>query len=168
MGLEFVAINGEDCCGQGDEEYLKRYGLELVPLRWGEQPPRSHELDPVLAVVNIDGVRQELGSNTGTTMGGSQQFDDLMEEIRREMHPRVLRINPWYASDHTVFYTYGVSCIALSSGGVTNVVHQPSDTIQWISPVKLAEQVSLVSRVIEALQDKTSDWCRWPELEEET
>jgi hypothetical protein len=49
-----------------------------------------------------------------------------------------------------------------SSGGVANYHHQPVDTIDWISPVKLPEAVSLVLDVVDGLQDKTSDWCRPP------
>jgi len=159
-GLEFAAFNGEDCCGQGSEAYLRRYGLELGPVPWGHRPPRSHELDPILAVINADGVGQVLGPNTVATMGGSRSFDDLVEGIRAEKHPRVLRTDPWPASDHAAFWSHGVPCVALNSGGVANVVHQPSDRIEWASPARLAELVSLMTDVVEALQDRTSDWCR--------
>jgi Iap family predicted aminopeptidase len=159
-GLEFVAFNGEDCCGQGDEEYLRRYSLELGPVPWGSAPPRRRELDSILAVINADGAGQELGPNTIATMGGSQEFDGLVEGIRAEKYPRVLGVDPWPASDHAAYWAHGVPCVALTSGGVANIVHQPADTIEWVSPAKLAELVSLIADVVEALQDRTSDWCR--------
>jgi hypothetical protein len=59
-----------------------------------------------------------------------------------------------------------IDIIALGCmGGVANIHHQPIDTIQWISPAKLAEVVSLVADVVSALQDKTLDWCRPAEAE---
>ena len=78
-GLEFVSFDGEDCCGEGDEEYLRRYSLALGPVPWDGLTPQSRELDPILAVINADGVGQEMGPNTITTMGGSQDFDDVAD-----------------------------------------------------------------------------------------
>jgi hypothetical protein len=46
------------------------------------------------------------------------------------------------------------------TGYVPNVIHQPTDTIQWIRPAKLAQVVSLVTDVVDALQGKITDWCR--------
>ena len=164
-GLEFVAFNGEDCCGQGDEEYLRQHGLELGPVPWGQRPPRSQELDPILALINADGVGQKLGPNTVATMGGSKHFDDMVERIRRERHPGILRVDPWPASDHSAYWAHGVPCVVLNSGGVANINHQPSDAIEWVSAARLAELVPLVAYVVEGLQDKTSDWCRPAEPE---
>jgi hypothetical protein len=70
-------------------------------------------------------------------------------------------VGPWPASDHYTFYSHGVPSIPLGcSGGVANIHHQPIDTIDWLSPAKLAEAVSLIADLVDALQDKTSSWCR--------
>lgn len=69
------------------------------------------------------------------------------------------------ASNHSIFYPHGVPSIALCfRGDVPNVIHQPTDTIDWISPARLAEAASLVVGVVFALQDRTSDWCRRTEV----
>ena len=70
------------------------------------------------------------------------------------------RVNPWYESDHTAFLTRGVPSIAVSSTGVANVMHLPIDTVEWISAAKLGEVVSLVTEIVEGLQDKSLEWGR--------
>jgi aminopeptidase YwaD len=160
VGLECIAINGEDCCGQGDEAYLRIHGLSFAPPVWGGEPRRSRALDPVLALINADGVGQALGLNNVTTVGGSKPFDDLVEGIRREHHPQVAWVDPWYASDHTAYFAHGVPCIPLGSRGVEGIEHTRRDTIEWVGPTRLAEAVSLAADLVEALQDKSSDWCR--------
>ncbi len=89
----------------------------------------------------------------------------MVDAIRRENCPGMMWVPPWPASNHYMFYSYGVPSIALCfTGDVPNVIHQPTDTIEWISPTKLAEVVSLATGVVNALQDKPSDWCRLAEL----
>ena len=102
------------------------------------------------------------------TMAGSKHFDGMVERIRGEKHADVLRVDPWPASDHYTFYSHGVPCIALNSVGVANVNHLPADTTKWISPARLTELVSLVTHLVEALQDETPDWCRPAESDEES
>jgi len=162
VGLEFVAFSAEEFSGGlGADAYIQPCGLKHIPFRW-DRPvgERSEAWKPILAAINADGVGLELGTNTITTIAASEPFDDMVSAIRQK-YPRVVRVGPWPASDHYTFYSHGVPSIALGvTGGVTNVHHQPIDTIKWISPVKLAELVSLVVEVVDALQDKTSGWCR--------
>jgi len=144
VGLEFVAFSAEEFGGQGDDAYVQSSD-------WGS----------ILAVINADGVGLELGANTVTTIAASRAFSDVVGAVRSEKYPGVAQVAPWPASNHYTFYSRGVPSIALGcAGGVTNIHHQPIDTIQWISPAKLAEVVSLVADVVDALQDKTLDWCR--------
>ena len=60
----------------------------------------------------------------------------------------------------TAFFFQGVPCIPISSVGPVANEHLPTDTVEWISPAKLSEVVSLVTEIIESLQDKSPDWCR--------
>jgi aminopeptidase YwaD len=162
VGLEFVAFSAEEFGGQGADTYIAAYGLKHFPFQW-DRPvgERSEVWKPILAAINADGVGLELGANNITTIAASKKFDDLVNAIRSEKYPGVVRVDPWPASDHYTFYSHGVPSIALGcTGGVTNIHHQPIDTIKWISPVKLAEVVSLVVAIVETLQDKTSEWCR--------
>jgi aminopeptidase YwaD len=165
VGLEFYASSGEEFGGQGTIAYLERYGLREFPFRW-DQPigERSPVWETILAAINADGVGQKLGANNLTTIAASEAFSAMVEGIRKDKYPGIASTWPWPASDHYTFYSHGVPSIALGcSGGVANHHHQPVDTIHWINPDKLAEDVSMVVDVIDALQNKTSDWCRLAE-----
>ena len=144
LGLEWITVNGEENGGLGVAEYLRR---------------REGELGQILAVINVDGVGQQLGANSITVMESSQPFQKWLSTLHKG-YPGVVWVAPWYESDHTAFFSRGVPCIPLSSVGVANVVHLPADTFEWISPAKLGEVISLVTDVVEDLQDKSPDWSR--------
>ena len=167
VGLEFIAFSGEEGYGLGDEEYLRRYGLGIIPFGGEEKLPRhSEELGHILAAVNADGVGQRLGTNTITTLASSQPFKALVSGVK-EKYPGVVWVDPWPASNHYTFYSHGVPSIAIGSVGVANVGHLPADTIKWISSAKLSEVVSLVTNLVESLQDKSLEWCRESKLNDE-
>jgi hypothetical protein len=86
-------------------------------------------------------------------------FETLLnEKIGR--YPGVLKVEPWPASDHYIFYSNGVPSIALTSKGIRDVCHTLSDTIEWISGEKLGEAVQLALDLIEVLDDKDVSWGR--------
>ena len=116
-------------------------------------PRHENELGEVLAAINIDGVGQALGANSLASFASSQSFQNQVAEICKG-YPGVVQIDPWYESDHTAFFRRGVPSIAMSSNGVANVMHLPADTIDWISQDKLGEVVSVVTEIVELLQDK--------------
>ena len=64
IGLEWIAVNGEENGGLGDAEYMRQM---------------EDELEYALAVVNVDGAGQCLGANSITVMGAYQSFQ---EQIR--------------------------------------------------------------------------------------
>jgi aminopeptidase YwaD len=144
LGLEWLFVNGEENGGLGDVEYLKHEG---------------ENLEQVLAVINVDGVGGCVGANNLTVMGASQPFQDRIAQVH-EGYPSVVWVDPWYESDHSAFLFRGVPCIPLSSVGVSSTNHMPTDTVEWISPAKLGEVVSLITDIVEALQDRPPGWCR--------
>ena len=144
LGLEFIALNGEENGGVGSAEYLRRH---------------DGALGQAVAAINIDSVGQALGANSIAMFASSQSFQDQVAAIYKK-YPGVVRVDPWYESDHTAFCARGVPSIAVSSRGVANVMHLPTDTIEWISAPKLGEVVSLVTEIVESLQDKPPDWSR--------
>lgn len=141
--LEWLAVNGEEVGGAGDAVYLQQQG---------------DSLGQVLAAINVDGVGEALSPTSLTVMGGSAELEELAWALK-DRYPAVLRIEPWYASDHAAFFFQGVPCIPISSVGLDNL-HMPSDTAEWISPARLAEAVELVAGLITALADKAPAWCR--------
>jgi Iap family predicted aminopeptidase len=75
-------------------------------------------------------------------------------------YPGVVRVDPWPSSDHYIFYSNGVPSLALSSLGVKDIYHTPADTVDWISPDKLAEAVLLAQDILLALDEKEPEWGR--------
>ena len=162
IGLEFYASSGEEFGGQGTLAYLEHYGLKEFPFRWDKPVGESSPVwEPILAMFNIDGVGVELSPNSVTTIAASKAFDNLVSKIKTEKYPSMERVDAWPASDHYTFYSHGVPSVAFKfEGGIPNLHHHPIDTIQWISPRRLAEVVSFITDVLDELQDKTSQWCR--------
>jgi aminopeptidase YwaD len=144
IGLEFIAFNGHENGGVGCAEYIRR---------------QEGELGQILAAINIDGVGQTLGANSLAMFASSESFQNQVAEVCKGF-PGVARVDPWYESDHTAFCVRGVPSIAISSRGAANVMHQPADTIDWISAAKLGEVVSLVTDLVDFLKDKSLDWTR--------
>jgi aminopeptidase YwaD len=144
VGLEWLIVNGEECGGLGDAEYLRR---------------RSDTLGDVLVAINVDGVGSYVGTNSLAVMGASPALEETVWTLKAK-YPGVVRVEPWYESDHTAFFFQGVPCIALTSAGMVNNNHLPGDTQEWISPARLEEAVCLIADMVEGLQERSPAWCR--------
>jgi Iap family predicted aminopeptidase len=145
--LEWVAFTGEEGAGLGDMEYGRR----------ATRPGCG--FDQVTAAINIDGVGPVTGTNTITTFAGSPAFDALVDQ-KLAGYPGVMRVEPWPASDHYIFYSNGTPSIALTSKGIRDIYHTLSDTIDWISPEKLAEAAQLVLEIFQELDQRDLSWSR--------
>jgi aminopeptidase YwaD len=145
--LEWVAFTGEEGAGLGDMEYAR------------QARSNGDGFDRVTAAINIDGVGPFTGTTTVTSFVTSHAFETLIDE-KIEKYPGIIRVEPWPASDHYIFYSNGVPSIALTSKGVRDIFHTLTDTIDWISGDKLAESVQLVLDVFEDLDKKDLSWSR--------
>ncbi|HEX5839361.1 MAG TPA: M28 family metallopeptidase [Anaerolineales bacterium] len=142
--LEWIAFTGEEGAGLGDMEYASRL---------------ENGFDQVAAAINIDGVGPYTGTTTAATFSASPDFDALVDAAIRKV-PSMIRVEPWPASDHYIFYSQGVPSIALTSRGIRDIYHTLSDTVEWISAEKLAESVRLVLDLFEELDKKDGTWGR--------
>jgi hypothetical protein len=141
--LEFVAFTGEEGAGLGDMEYARSTG----------------NFDQASTAINIDGVGPFTGTTTVASFAASLDFDTwLDDEISR--YPGVVRVAPWPASDHYIFYSHGVPSVALTSTGIRDIYHTQTDTIDWICGAKLAEATQLVLDLFEELDQKNLSWSR--------
>jgi aminopeptidase YwaD len=145
--LEWVAFTGEEGAGLGDMEYARRAGST------------GDGFDRVTAAMNIDGVGPFTGTTTVACFAASQAFETLLDEKMRN-YPGVMKVEPWPASDHYIFYSNGVPSIALTSRGIRDIYHTSSDTFEWISGEKLAEAVQLGLDLFEVLDNKDLSWSR--------
>jgi aminopeptidase YwaD len=145
--LEWIAFTGEEGAGLGDMEYARN-------------ARRNHNgFDQVTAAINIDGVGPFTGTTTAASYAASQSFESLLDE-KMKQYPGIIRVEPWPASDHYIFYSNGVPSVALSSKGVRDILHTFSDTFEWISGEKLAESVQLVMDLLDVLDTKDISWGR--------
>ncbi|HJR80307.1 MAG TPA: M28 family peptidase [Anaerolineales bacterium] len=148
--LEWVAFTGEEGAGLGDMEYARRAQSAHAT---------SHGFDQVTAAINIDGVGPYTGTTTVACYVASEEFEAVLDKIITG-YPGVLKVDPWPASDHYIFYSNGTPSIALTSKGIRDIYHTLSDTFEWISGAKLAGVVQLVLDLIEELDNKDLAWSR--------
>jgi Zn-dependent M28 family amino/carboxypeptidase len=141
--LEWVAFTGEEGAGLGDMAYARTTG----------------DFDQVTATINIDGVGPFTGTTTVASFVTSQEFEALIDQ-KIDMYAGVIRVEPWPASDHYIFYSHGVPSIALTSKGIRDIYHTLHDTIEWISSEKLAEAARLVLDLFDELDGKDGTWSR--------
>jgi Zn-dependent M28 family amino/carboxypeptidase len=143
-GLEWIAFSGHEYLPLGDDDYLRRCG---------------DSLDQIVVAVNSDCAGQYLGANSIAMFASSEVFADHVAGLTRG-YPGVAWVDPWPESNHSTFAWRGVPAIAFSSVGRLRLDHLRADSVEWVSPVKLQEVVSLVADLVEDLQDKSLDWTR--------
>ena len=143
-GLEWIAFSGHEYLPLGDDAYLER---------------RGDQLEDIVAAINFDGAGQYTAANSIATFASSPAFQDQLVELARG-YPGVVWVDPWPQSNHSTFAMRGVPAIAFSSEGRIRLDHLRADSIEWVSPAKLNEVVSLVTAVVESLQDESPDWTR--------
>jgi aminopeptidase YwaD len=145
--LEWVAFTGEEGSGLGDMEYARN------ARRTG------NGFDQVTTALNFDGVGPFTGTTTVASFAASQALETCLDEMITN-YPGVIRVEPWPASDHYIFYSNGTPSLAFSSKGIRDIYHTSSDTFEWISGEKLVEVVQLALDLIEVLDDKDLSWSR--------
>lgn len=145
--LEWVAFTGEEGAGLGDMEYARNAHRT------------GYGFDQVTAAINIDGVGPFTGTTTVASFAASQDLELLIDETMKS-YPGVIKVEPWPASDHYIFYSNGTPSIALTSRGIRDVYHTSSDTFEWISAGKLAEVIQFNLDLVEVLDCKDLSWSR--------
>jgi aminopeptidase YwaD len=149
VGVEFVAFNNEEYYAvspqhaQVYDDYLRAAGA----------------MEDVIAAINIDGVGHKLSTTTVTLLAGSDALSALLDEVIAPM-PSIQRVDPWFASNHHLYFARGVPSFALSATGTNGIMHQHADTPDWLSLVKLAEAETLVSELIRRLEERSPAWTR--------
>jgi aminopeptidase YwaD len=146
--MEWVAFTGEEGAGLGDMEYARN-----------TRRTTSDGFDQVTAAFNFDGVGPFTGTTTVACFAASQAFETLLDEKMRK-YPGVVKVEPWPASDHYIFYSNGTPSIAFTSKGIRDIYHTLSDTFEWISGEKLMEAVQLALDLIDVLDAKDLSWGR--------
>jgi aminopeptidase YwaD len=144
LSLEFIAFGDEEYWAYSDGLYAERYGSQMK--------------DIILAI-NMDGIGQRLGTNNVALMTASEPLRSLLDETMKA-YPGVIWTDPWPQSNHSTFAWRGVPSVALNARGVMSILHQPQDTMVWMSEDKLGEVVSLADDIVSAVRDKSPAWAR--------
>ena len=112
-------------------------------------------------MLNIDGAGHALDANTVAIMSHSAAFRDLVDGIK-QAYAGIIWTDPWPESDHSFFAWRGVPCLAFTSPDFKHIAHLRIDTVEWVSPSRLAELARFAAQIVEALQDQQPDWTRQP------
>lgn len=142
--LEWIAFTGEEGAGLGDMEYARQIG---------------NRFDQIMALINIDGVGPFTSTTTVASYVASQSFESLLDE-KMKGYPGIIKVEPWPASDHYIFYSHGTPCLAFTGKGIRDIYHTLSDTFEWISGEKLQETIQLILELIDELDRKDLSWSR--------
>lgn len=135
--LEWVAFSGEDSGG-----------VDFFP--YAEKHP---DFENIRAAINIDAVSTWLGTTSITLLGDNPAVDAAVNRLVAA-NSDLVRVDPWYESDHTSFFFRGVPAIAFSTKGFpAEILHRAGDTPDWIDPAKLARAVDLVAQLIHLLDE---------------
>ncbi len=113
----------------------------------------------ITAAINFDGLGGALSATNMAVFSASAEFEALAE-AQRLSYPGVIRAEPWPASSHFLFFSNGVATLAFGSAGPNGLIHTPHDRFENVSEAKLEQAVSLVSGLVQSLDDKTPAWSR--------
>jgi aminopeptidase YwaD len=144
MGVELLAVNGEDCYNPaGQRAYLREHG---------------ESLDEVVLVVNVDAAGYRAGGTAYSLYGVP---DDLAAVVRDVLDGgRVAEGEPWFQSDHMVFAQRGVPAVAVTSTDLQTVLaevaHSPHDIPAQVDVTLLTELAHSLSGLVRAVGEHLS------------
>ena len=135
--LEFVFFNGEDhYASPGEVAYVAGCGGEF---------------GRIALVVNIDGVGLRGATTTVAFFNCPEPWAITVRAAMRRQ-PALEETEPWPQGDHSIFAIQGVPCIALTSGGIHNLIdsliHTPNDTLDRLDPARLAAAVDFLAELL--------------------
>ncbi|MFC2042505.1 M28 family metallopeptidase [Chloroflexota bacterium] len=128
IGIEIIAINGEDNYSAGGEkDYLRRYG---------------NELSKIVVAINLD----DIGYIQGKTAYSFYECPETIQQSVQESFQKyegLVMGERWYQSDHMVFVQKGIPAIALTTEKITELMagytHTSRDTPDIVDCGKLVE-----------------------------
>lgn len=143
IGLEFIAWGDEEYGGRTDSLYISQF---------------ADHFSEIVCAINIDGVGLLTENTTLTTLANSPAFEQAIRKVQAD-YPGVVWVDPWIESNHYNFFSRGVPCIALTTL-TSQRIHQPIDTVDWISAEKLDEVVAVVTDIVKSVHAQSPVWSR--------
>ena len=137
VGVELLAVNGEDCyAAPGEVAYLS-----------------DANLDDVLLAINFDAVGLPHGPTAWSLYECSSELESL---LRRELvdRPGLVEGPPWFQSDHAIFAMHGRPALAMTSADIAtalaSVAHAPTDTPDRVDMGAVHTAAAAVAAVVRA------------------
>jgi len=137
MGIEFVALNGEDNFSAGGQmDYLHRYG---------------NELKKTLVAINLD----DVGYIKGKTAFSIYECPDFINKKAHHVFSSfngIIRGEQWFQGDHMIFVQKGIPAIAFTAEKMKDlmaqITHTQKDTPELVDCTKLVEIASALKEFI--------------------
>lgn len=142
LGVELLAVNGEDCYHPaGELAYLREHGAHL---------------DEIALVVNVDGAGYR---SAGTAYSLYGVPDTLANTVRASLAgaDRISEGPAWFQSDHMVFAQRGVPAVAVTTDDLQTVLaevaHSPHDVPAQVDVTLLSGLASALTGLVHAVAD---------------
>jgi aminopeptidase YwaD len=132
LGLEIIAINGEDYyAASGEMDYLRT---------------QSDTFPQIMLAINMDGAGYH---KTDTAYSLYNPPEDVVQAVHQTFASRqgMVEGDPWYQSDHSMFIQNQVPALAITSQffmqeAALDITHSPKDHPRIVEPNKLTEIAS--------------------------
>jgi len=146
LGLELVAINGEDYYANPGEHLF----LAENEGRW----------DEIVLGVNIDGLGYAKSRVGYSFYNCSPELTAVIESVLTG-RPELVTGEPWFAGDHALFMRQQRPALAFTSeplAPLMEIIHTPQDSPEIIDPAQLAATAVALRDLVVALANSFS----WP------
>lgn len=154
--VEFIAFNSEEMGPiSGDEVYLMKRGLSLLPFSVGMKVEAAEVFKDIIAVINFDRVGMVAGTDTIGALQATHAFKTFVKETKAHF-PSIVYQKSLPCSNHYIFSSHGVPCIFCSSNEKVFTAHTADDTCDWISQRKLMDVRDLVYELVCTLMQTTN------------
>lgn len=138
IDIEFVAFNGEEYYGIGEDLYIEK---------------RNNYFKDVIAAINIDGIGHYSSVSNVAFFEWPKKFIDSALALK-DKYSGIIEVEPWPASDHYLFWIRKIQCIAVSSKGTIDIFHTMNDNNDFICSDKILEVVRFVVDLIKLISRK--------------
>lgn len=137
MGIEFVALNGEDNFSAGGQmDYLHRYG---------------NELKKTLVAINLDDIGYIKGKTAFSLYKCPDSISKKAHHVFNSFNGLILG-EEWFQGDHMIFVQKGIPAIAFTAEKMKDlmaqITHTQKDTPELINCAKLVEIASALKEFI--------------------
>lgn len=140
--IEMAAFNGED------------YYAVPGQMKYIEQNQGTFE--DVILNINIDGAGYKEGPSAFSPLNLPEPILEKLDEMLWN-NPRIVKGQPWYQGDHSIFLQYGVPAVAVSSNWFIenmecqDITHTEKDNLSIVSYDRVAECAAAIKDFVMSL-----------------